>query len=83
MTKRLLADGTFSVAKHQLQADAQILEEPPPHIPSDVVLEERAFVVVLAETGLRCDNTTVIKVWREMVASVKNVISAFESKGLI
>jgi len=40
-------------------------------------------VVVLAETGLRCDNTTVIKVWKEMVASVKGVISSFESKGLI
>lgn len=80
LTKRLLVDGTLSVAKHRLQAGAPV-EVPP--IPSDVVLEERAFVAVLAETGLRCDNTTVIKVWREMIASVKNVISAFESKGLI
>ena len=82
MTKRLLADGTFSVVKHRLEAGAQIFDVPPP-TPSEVKVEERTFVVVLAETGLRCDNTTVVKVWREMIASVKGVISNFESKGLI
>jgi len=82
MTKRLLADGTLSVVKHRLKAGAQVFEVPLP-TPSEVNLEERVFVVVLAETGLRCDNTTVINVWREMIASVKGVISNFESKALI
>ena len=48
------------------------------HSPSEVEVRETTFAVVLAETGLECDNMTAIQAWREMVAAVKNVITTFE-----
>ena len=40
-----------------------------------------AVVVVLTQTGLACDEITVIKVWRDLVSAVKSVIADFEAKG--
>jgi len=41
-------------------------------------LEERAIVVVLSETGLRCDNITARQVWRDVVSELKAIIGRFE-----
>ncbi|HJV94963.1 MAG TPA: hypothetical protein VJ608_02955, partial [Albitalea sp.] len=78
MTKRLLPDGSVSVVKHHLKAGGHVFGVPF-STQSEVMLEERSFVFVLAETGLRCDNITVIKAWREMVDTVKATIARFES----
>jgi hypothetical protein len=80
MTKRRTADGRVSVVKQPFVRSAQgfSVPLPVPASPSEVDVEERAIVVVLAETGLHCDNFTAIKVWRELVDSVKPVIGRFE-----
>jgi hypothetical protein len=80
MTKFLNEDGTMRVVKEKFVRGAHGMPVPPPAppAPSDTKVEERAIVVVLAETGLRCDNTTAIRVWRDMVAEVKAVIGRFE-----
>ena len=41
-------------------------------------MEERAIVVVLSETGLRCDNITARQVWRDVVSELKAIIGRFE-----
>jgi hypothetical protein len=76
MTKRRTPDGKVSVVKQPLAPDTQAFAVPLPAPTSlgEVDMAERAVVVVLAETGLRCDNITAIKVWRELVGSVKAVI---------
>jgi hypothetical protein len=80
MTKFRTADGKTTVIKHPLIAGTESFSVAltVPHSPPEVEVQETAFVVVLAETGLACDNITAIQAWRDMVAAVKNVIATFE-----
>jgi hypothetical protein len=80
MIKRRHADGTVSVVKQPLVAGAEGLLPAVtlPADPPELSGQERSIVVVLAETGLRCDNITVRQVWRDMVSEVKAIIDRFE-----
>jgi len=80
MTKYRTSDGKTTVIKQPFIAGTEsfAVALTVPHSPPDVEVQETSLVVVLAETGLRCDNITVIKVWRELVNSVKTVIGTFE-----
>ena len=85
MTKRKLVDGTTEVIKQPLVVDARgaSFPLPTPRPVGEVEAEETSLTLVLAETGLACDNKIVFGVWRELVENVKGVISEFESKGLL
>jgi hypothetical protein len=45
---------------------------------SEVDMQETAIVLVLADTGLACDNIQAIRVWRNMIDAVKGIIGTFE-----
>jgi hypothetical protein len=85
LTKRKFVDGTTEVIKQPPVVDANGVSFPLPTSRSadEVEAQETSFTIVLAETGLRCDNRIVFGVWRELVENVKGVISEFESKGLV
>jgi len=79
MIKKRQADGTVSVVKRRLSG----VEDLPSALAASPAQgqansEERAVVVVLSETGLRCDNITARQVWRDMVSEVKGTLARFE-----
>jgi hypothetical protein len=77
MIKTRQADGTVSVVERHLSEDLPTALTVSP-AQGATSLEERAIVVVLSETGLRCDNITARQVWRDVVSEVKGIISRFE-----
>jgi hypothetical protein len=75
----MTVDGEIRQVKRPLLPSPLGFSVPRPTIPAaDEVSVEDQLVLVVAETGLACDNTTAVHIWRSMIGEVKRTIATFE-----